>query len=237
MKIEILKELGLSENESLVYITLLKEKSCNASRLAKLAKINRSTVYLELDNLKEKGLVSYLIKNSKRFYFPSDPEKFIEILNEKKEKFENILPQLKELHKSIDPFKIEIFEGKEGIKTFYQDIYSTVKEFFVIGATGKAGEILKFEYPHLVKKFLKSNIKEKALANISAKAFMESHPSANLEIKYIPKKYEAKVTTIIYENKIALQSLQENSIYVVLIKDEFLYQTYKNQFDLLWSFL
>jgi len=230
-----LKEFGLNDNEIQIYLELLKQKSSTASNLAKLSKINRTTAYLELENLMKLGLVSYIIKNSKRYYQTSSPNKLIEILDSKKAKIESVLPQLKSLHQVIEPFKIEVFEGKEGIKTFYQDILNNAKEVLAFGVTGKAMEILEFAYPHFLKKFMKANIKEKALANISAKKKMGSHPRTHLKIKYLPEEYNAEVTTIIYNDKIAIQSLQKENIYVVIIKDKLLYETYKNYFNFMWK--
>ena len=230
-----LKEFGLNDNEIKIYLELLKQKSATASKLAKLSKINRTTAYLELENLMKLGLVSYIIKDSKRYYQTASPNKLIDILESKKSKIKSILPELKSLHQTIEQFKIEIFEGKEGIKTFYQDILNNTKEVLAFGVTGKAMEILKFSYPHFLKKFIKANIKEKAIANLSSKKIMSSHPRTHLKIKYLPKKYKAEVTTIIYNNKIAIQSLQKDNIYVVIIKDKLLYESYKNYFDYMWE--
>jgi|SRR3989338_1903424 len=231
-----LEKFGLSNKETKVYLELLREKSCTPVKLAKLTKLNRTTVYLQLENLIKLGLVSYVIKESKRYYHASPPEKLINILSEKKELIENILPELKSLHSTKQIVNMETFEGKEGIKTFYQDILNTAKEFYVIGATGKAIEVLEFSYPHFLNKFIKSNIKEKALANYDSKNIMEkTHPKKFLEIRYLPKENESYVTTIIYGEKVAIQSLQKENIYVIIIKDKLLSKTYKNYFDILWQ--
>ena len=235
MEEEILRDLGLNERETNVYLALLKEKSCTASKLAKLAHVHRTTTYLELENLMRKGLVSYVIKDSKRYYQASPPEKFIEILEEKKRNFEAVLPKLKGLHQTSQQFSVEVFEGKEGVKTFYQDIYNTAKEFLVFGATGKATEVLKYSYPHFLEKFIKKNIKERALANFQARKIMESHPKTHIKVKYLPEKYKAEVTTLIYNGKVAIQSLQEQSIYVVVISDKLLYESYKKYFEFMWE--
>lgn len=232
---KVLKDLGLNEREVQVYIALLKEKSCTASKLAKIAKINRTTTYLELENLMKLGLVSYVIKDSKRYYQVAPPEKFIEIIDEKKKKFKEILPKLKNLQKTPQPFSIEVFEGKEGIKTFYQDIYNSAKEFLVLGATGKATEVLEYSYPHFINKFVKRKIKERAIANTNAKEIMSKHPKKYFQVRYLSKKFDAMVTTIIYKEKVAIQSLQKNNIYVVIISDNLLYKTYKNYFECLWK--
>lgn len=235
MEEDVLKELGLNEREAKVYLTLLKEKRSTASKLAKQSKLNRTTTYLELENLMKRGLVSYVIKDSKRYYQSAPPEKFIDILEEKKKSFEVILPKLKSLHQISQPFSIEVFEGKEGIKTFYQDIYNSSKEFLVFGATGKATEVLQYSYPHFLEKFIKRNIKERVLANSQAKKIMEAHPKSHVLVKYLPEKYMADVTTIIYNGKIAIQSLQEENIYVVVISDKLLYNSYKSYFEFMWA--
>lgn len=63
----------------------------------------------------------------------------------------------------------------------------------------------------------------------------KNHPKEFLEIKYLPKEYKSYVTTIIYGDKVGIQSLQEDNIYVTIIKDKMLAKTYKNYFDILWK--
>jgi len=232
-----LKEFGLNEKESSIYLQLLKEKSCTASKLAKLTKLNRTTAYLELDNLMKKGLVSYIVKDSKRYYQPTSPDKLIEILDSKKAKIEAILPHLKSLHKTTEPFKFELYEGKEGIKNLYQDILNNAKEVLAFGVTGNAVEVLKFEFPHFVKKYLKANITARYLANESSKNLLKTLPKTKVKIRYLPKRYSSEITTILYNNKIAIQSLIKEDLFVLLITNKKLYEGYKNYFEFLWNSL
>lgn len=232
---EILKEIGLNGKEAKIYLELLKEKSQTASKIAKLTKINRTTAYLELENLMKLGLVSYTIKNSKRYYQPASPEKLVEILETKKKKIISVLPKLKSFQQNEELFKIEIYEGKEGLKTFYQDILNNAKEVLAFGVTGLAFEILDFEFPHFIKLCKKKNIKARYIANKDSERLLKKLPKNFVKIKYLENKYNAKVTTIIYSNKVAIQSLQNEKIYITLIKDKNLYETYKNYFMLMWS--
>jgi sugar-specific transcriptional regulator TrmB len=233
---EILQELGLNEKEATIYLKLLEEKNCTASKLAKLTKLNRTTSYLELENLKNRGLVSFVIKDSKRYYQAASPDKLLEILDTQKAKIKEILPSLKNLHKSIEPFKFEVFEGKEGIKTFYQDILnSKTKEVLSFGVTGNAFEILKFDFPHFVKKYEKAGLTARYLANDSAKKLLEPLSKSKVKIKYLPKEYSSEITTVIYSDKIAIQSLVQGNLFVVLISDKKLYEGYKNYFEFMWK--
>jgi HTH-type transcriptional regulator, sugar sensing transcriptional regulator len=233
--IKELQEIGLNENEAKVYLQVLKDQGDTASSIAKRAKINRTTTYLELNKLLEKGLVSYLIKNKRKYFQAVEPEKLIEILDEKKNKISKILPQLKNMHKSVNPFKIEILEGKEGIKNLYQQIIKESKEACAFGVTGNAFNILKFEFPHLIKKTKESGLKLRYLANANAKKKLNKLPKTFVQIKYLPKVITSNVTTIIFNDKIAIQSLVKENIFVTIIADKPLNQGYKNYFEYMWK--
>lgn len=232
---EILQEIGLNEKESKIYLELLKQKSATASKIAKLTNINRTTAYLELEILMKRGLVNYTIKDSKRYYQPASPKKLIEILDTKKKKIKSILPQLESLHETQEHFKVETYEEKEGLKTFYQDILNNANEVLAFGTTGLAFEILEFEFPHFIKDCKKKGIKARYISNKDAKKQLSKLPKQLVKIKYLDKKYTAKVTTLIYKNKVAIQSLQKNKIYITVTTDKNLYETYKNYFEFMWA--
>jgi len=98
---EVLKEIGLNEDESKVYVALLKEGSSLASNISKSTKINRSHTYKILDELIEKGFVSYAIKNNTRYYNPISPEKILDLIREKEFKLKEELPKLINLFNPI----------------------------------------------------------------------------------------------------------------------------------------
>jgi len=231
---QTLYDCGLNEREVRTYLALLKLDTATASHIAKIAKINRTTAYLELENLLDKGLVSYSIKENKRFYKAASPKKLVEYIDNKKQRVEQILPSLNQLQSPKTHTNALTYEGKEGIRTFYLDVLESAEDFFVLGATGKALEALKFEYPHVMKQFEKTKITEYALANLSAKKSMQQHPK-NVKTRYLPKTMRAEVTTVIYAGKVAFHSLQEDNFYVVIIEDEALNRTYKQLFDWLWN--
>jgi HTH-type transcriptional regulator, sugar sensing transcriptional regulator len=233
--IQEIQEIGLNENEAKVYLQVLKDQGETASTIAKRAKINRTTAYLELNNLIEKGLISYIIKNNKKHFQAVDPKKLLDIIEEKKNKISKILPQLKNMHKSIEPFKIEVLEGKGGVKTLYAQIISESKEAFAFGVTGSAFDILKFEFPHLLKKAKESELKLYYLANKSAERKLSELPEKFVQIKYLPKKVSSEVTTIIFNDKVAIQSLVKENVFVTILTDKSLSDGYKSYFRFLWD--
>ncbi|MCA9495631.1 MAG: hypothetical protein KC589_01710 [Nanoarchaeota archaeon] len=235
MNIEIFKELGLNEREIHVYINLIKEGELTASKIATFTKINRTTVYLELNNLIEKGLVNSVIKNSKKYFSGVSPEKLLDILEERKRKVEEAITELNLMKKSQKKAKVQYFEGKEGVKNLYLDAIKENKDICVFGGTGLGFKAFKFYYPQIYRQVKKTNIKGKMIVNSGTKEDFDFYKEYNTQIKYMPKEFSSKVTTIIYANKVALQSLQEDNIYFLLIEDKNLADSYRNTFEFMWQ--
>jgi sugar-specific transcriptional regulator TrmB len=235
MDVLILRNAGLSEHEARVYAKLIEYNLCTASALAKLVHLNRTTTYLQLDRLKDLGLVSYVIKNGKRYFQPANPEKLIEILNERKRKIEEIMPSLKMLHTFTPEYNIEVYEGKEGIKTFYEDILKIGKDFCAFGVTGKAFDVLEYSFPHFVEKGKKAKIHARYIANVSARKALKAGLNPNFKIKYLSDEFSAEVTTIIYGKKVAIQSLVKEQIFVIVISHSATSKSYQAYFEFLWN--
>ena len=82
--LEPLEKAGLTQNEAKIYYFLLKEKHSTVTDIAKRTGIHRRSAYDVLMRLSDKALVSYLIDEGAKKYFPSNPNRINEILEEKK---------------------------------------------------------------------------------------------------------------------------------------------------------
>ena len=60
-----LEKLGLNKNEAKVYYALMQKNQATASELVKLLGMHRSMIYDNLERLVDKGLVSFVIKETK----------------------------------------------------------------------------------------------------------------------------------------------------------------------------
>ena len=83
---EILQELGLSEAEAKVYLALLETGSTLAGQIIKKTGLHRGTTYQILQRLKEKGLVSSIIKGKKQYFEPASPDRLMDVLKERQDK-------------------------------------------------------------------------------------------------------------------------------------------------------
>lgn len=235
-----LSELGLTDHEITVYLALIELNESLASTIAEKIRLNRTHTYDILESLISKGLVSYVIKNNRKYFKATHPNKLLESIKEKekylKQQEENIkqlIPQLLSLKQPTEEkTKVEIFHGKEGIKTIYNDILRKTKKYYVLGATGKIAEIMQFYFPHHEKERIKKRIKLKLLFNESARGKDIATKRDYAEIRFLPSEYSSPVPITIYNNRIVTLIWTEPLAIVVDNKE--VANTYQQYFDLLW---
>ena len=145
MNTKILEEIGLTQTEIKIYLTLLKIGQSTTTHIVRDARIHASKVYEFLDRLIQKGLVSYVIKANKRYFTASEPRMLKELLIEKQRKIQEqekdiakLIPELNKLKLEEDGrIKAEIYEGLRGVKSIYEKILTTLEKNdtqYIIGA-------------------------------------------------------------------------------------------------------
>ena len=104
---EALKSIGLTEGESKVYLGLLSVGTSSVGPIIDKSGVSASKVYIILDKLVNKGLVSIIVQKAGKQFTPASPERLVELLGEEEEKIKknrervkNVLPHLNLLRNS-----------------------------------------------------------------------------------------------------------------------------------------
>jgi len=236
---QALIEIGLSGNEAEIYLALLNLGPSLVSKVVEKTGINRTNIYDRIERLIDKGLVSYVIKNNRKYFCAAEPKRILRFLEEKKDKVEKekelinkLLPELEKIKPMPKDETVEVFEGKEGLKTILENIIESKQNILTYGSEGNFSRILKFYFTHYLKKLEKSKINMKVIFNYddTKKPFEWKFA----EVKYIPKEYKSPTETTIYGNKVVIFILTEEPR-AVLIKSKTTAEAYKNYFNLLWK--
>jgi sugar-specific transcriptional regulator TrmB len=244
MEKAVLKEIGLSKNESKVYLALLKLGSETVLEISKKSNVHRANVYDVLGKLIEKGLVSYVVKKGKRLYQATEPDKLLDMLRESKEEIERkeqmvntILPRLA----AIKPLfgkksQVTILEGIEGIKTIFEQKIKDKVINYVIGA---------YTEPYILESYLqrwhhrrvKAKILDKMLfKHNEKKRAKELNKLPYTECKYLPKQaFASPVAINIWGDKVALVIGLEEEPLAILIENESIAKDFLEYFNLLWG--
>ncbi len=232
MDLEILKQSGLTHNESLIYKALLKIGPSLAGQISRKTGLHRRSVYDTVEMLIQKGLVGYILKNNRKFFEPSNPEKFLDILKQKEDSIKEILPNMIKLyHQTQEKQETNFYKGNLGLKTVFEDqLKGNIKEILVIGAFQGAEEILPYYFKWFNKERIKKKIKFKM---IYYKVRKEKIPFS--EIKYLPEKYGSPMAINIYGDKVALILWSKDNPLAIVIKNKEMSEGYKRHFELLWK--
>ncbi len=136
MDTQILEEIGLTNGEIKAYLALLKLGSSSTGPIAKESGVSRSKLYVILDKLEKKGLVSHVEQDGVRHFQSADPVKVKDFIKERKdrlkkldENFDKFLPQLEAFHAEAGRVQsVKVYQGFKGMKTAHEFIYRKLKK-------------------------------------------------------------------------------------------------------------
>lgn len=245
-----LEQIGLKEKEIKVYLAILKLGASPAQSIAAETTIKRTTVYLVLEKLKQIGLIGEIIDKNKKAFFAEKPEKLLKIIREKKrniekeeERVKEILPQLEKILKNKNISSSEEichYQGKEGIWNIVENYLKSRKDLYIF-FPGKTYEHLGL--PRILTDVTKKRRqigKTKAYIitdyHTQNKKFFHEEDTDFREIRFLPEISSFDSGILIYDQKIALVSLQE-PYSSILIKNPEIYFLVKFMFDIIWRSL
>ena len=241
MTLSILKEIGLTPGEIKIYEALLDLGSSPVSKIHERTGLERRSVYDVLNKLIEKGFITYSVENKKKNYKVSNPHRIVSFLEEKEASVrirkEEI--KIKELPALLEKFKetkqnvsAEIYRGKEGIKTIFEDMLHYNHNYFIGGGYyiidkmpffwqhyNKRRIALKVHWHNLVR----YEIKEKLIKD---RFFHE---------KVLPKEFSgAPAAIFIYGNKVA-NVVWGDEFFAFVIENKEIAGNYKKYHAYLWE--
>jgi sugar-specific transcriptional regulator TrmB len=227
MKEEALRALGLSDKEIKIYLANLQLGTSLVQDIAKYANLNRTSTYDILSSLEKQGYVSYVIKSGKRYYQATHPDKLIELIKEKEILVKKALPELRAIKETIiKKPTVEVYTGKEGLKSIFEDILRANKDFVCIASKIHLSKLFQFYFPYFVERRIKQGIKVKLISDD-----IPYDKKANYKI--IKKQFKTAIW--VYSDKIAMISLEEKEPIGIIIQEKNFVDTYRLIFDMLWE--
>jgi len=239
-----LEEIGLSDKEAKVYVSLLQVDHDSVLDLSKRTEVNRTTIYPVLESLAKKGLVSEIQIDKKVHYKAEPPERLETYVERRKLNFEeqskrlkDIVPQLKSIQReSGERPVVKYFEGTNGIMSALQEFYLNYKEGgmnYMIYPRDLTEEIFKDEER---KKFIEMRKGKK----ITAKAIYTRKdgdlPEAidSQRVRIDQEKYPINTDIQIYDDYVSISTLGGN-LSSILIKNKDFAVTLKSLIDLVFD--
>ncbi len=236
MEIKELEKAGLTKNQSLVYLSLLKRGSTGTQNIIKDSGLHRSRVYDSLEILIKMGLVSYVIKGFKKYFQASSPENLLKDIDEKRMVIENLLPKLKQLENTEkEEINASIYKGKEGLKTIHLEMLKENGDIYVLNAKGLIFEELPYFIPNFEKERIKKRIKFICLFdNENIKNKLIKKPL--FKGKVLPKDIVSNSVVNIFGNKVAIVLWKEKYPTGFMINNKEIADSFRKWFKLIYKF-
>jgi sugar-specific transcriptional regulator TrmB len=235
MNQKFLEEAGLTSTEARIYLALLEKGSSRAGEITRHTGVHRRNVYDAVERLIEKGLVSYIKTNNRRYFEAAPPERFLALLKEKEENIKQMMPELQLLGRlSEEKKEVVFFRGKQAIKTVFEDQIKEGKPIMVFGNAVNVNEIVKYYFPHFDKQRIEKSIGVRMLFDESARKEEQLKKIPLSEIRFLKKGSKAPVSTNIYSNKVSIIVWEANPK-AILITEPALSQSFAAYFELMWK--
>jgi len=235
--------LGFSQKEASVYLALLELGKRTVTPVARMANINRTTVYDILDSLAAKGLVSVSGKEPLQEYVAESPEKILSMVETQIKKdqanlqqAQNLIPQLKSLHNVTDRPKVMFYEGKQGMEQVYGDTLTSHETILAYANVNEMHAAMPDYFPKYYQRRTKKGIHIRAII-----------PSNKAGIERVNKdKEEARESALVPENKVYFSpeiNIYDNKIMIaswkeklgIIIESKEIATAMKTIYELAWA--
>lgn len=236
MDTQILEDIGLTNAEIKVYLSLLELGTATAGPIIERSNLQSSVVHMTLNKLIDKGLASFVKEGQRKHYQAANPKHIIEFINEKKNRFEAALPELLLKQKTAkEKPEATVFRGIRGIKELlFELLEAGGKEHHTFGSSVKSLMMGDAWWKSYHKKRVEKRIHAKLMFNESLREWMSSSGYKNAEVKFTKAGFEPLTETIIRNDKIGIIIWTDKPIGVV-IHNKAAADSYDKFFDVMWK--
>ena len=236
--LKLLEKTGFTEKEAKVYLSLLELGQADVSDIAKKSELKRSIIYVLLEGLIKRGYVNEVLNKKINTYQATDPSVILSRLKSVTKDFSDMIPILRTLHNQGDKRpKISYLENNDAIWNMYEEMNQSKEALFI-----SSYEKLEKVFPkiteqwtkHLKKKLLPIKGRHLIANNKFDLETMKKFIDVGQEARYLPDVSNFKMDFALYENKLAITSLEEKP-FAVVIESAGLVESLKTIFEIAWS--
>lgn len=230
--IKQLKEVGLKQNESEIYLYLLQNGLSTPPQISKGTSIARTNCYNILNTLKEKDIINKQTKGKKKVYIARDPKSLKLSLERKIESLEKLVPDLEALYVTVkNKPTFRFFDGWKEVREIY-NITLSAKEVYATGSTEKLLEIENGFFENYLKQVKKKGVNFfdllKKSENEKSSDLIKNVAGELYSVKFLPENFTGEITDIlVWDDNLALIALEE-PIFGTIITNKPFAETFKN---------
>ena len=244
MKSEKLEKIGLTRNESIVYLTLIKIGTSKSGDILKESGLNSGKIYEIFESLLKKGLISESAINNVKHFTASPPVQLLKYIDSKKkcikeqeEWIHQMLPDLNKLRNfNINFSKSITYVGYKGIITATEEAFEQINskdEIIAMGVTNEKESKYNNFWINLNRKRVKRKIKTRLLFSDKGNLMDIYRKMPLTKIRLIDGFTPSAVT--VFGKRIVHISNYREPFSCILIYDKNIAFSFTNFFNELWE--
>ena len=232
--IELLKSIGLTQNEIEVYLDLLKNKASSAYSVALRINQHRSSVYDAIRKLQQKGFIVEIQEKNKKLYQTKEYTAIEEYLKQKQAELKGIEPFLKEIANTEMPEgAISVSYGLTRLRAAFSSIFDLKQEILIWILPKNVNEVLgEWFLKEIGETIVKKEIPTKIIYSEYFDIMKEITKNPFTEVKYINE--DTNIFTIICKDLVFLIVLAD-PITVIEMKNIDIAEGFKSRFYTFWA--
>ncbi|EKD78805.1 MAG: Transcriptional regulator, TrmB [uncultured bacterium] len=238
-----LEKLGLTKNETAVYLALLNIGLTSAGAIVKKTKLHRMLVYTALDHLIDLHLVSFVYRNNRKNWQASDPSALLDQMSRQTQLARAIIPDLKNMQKrSSENLEVKILYGHNGFTTNLEELVRrAAKDDHVLRIVGGAQADYFYDaiaewYPQYLALLKKYRVAKWQISpDSNSKAFKEKFArEKKTKLKTLRHGLGSPTLTRITSGMVSIE-IYTKDIVIIQIYNAAVAQGYLDYFGLLWK--
>jgi sugar-specific transcriptional regulator TrmB len=238
-----LEKLGISLKEGRVYLFLMaREAEVGTSKIIQGTGLHGQYVYSALESLEKKGLVKHVVKNGRKKWSGSPPNRISSLVEEKRMVANRVEDELKQLFTKSAAQEFEVFQGEE---QFLINEFAMLEEapengtLDIIGGEGDQFRTLLGEERRSYNAVgIEKKIQIRFIGTKEQEEYLKKVKASReyFEYKILPGFNKSNVSTSIHTSVLLFQ-VYGNPLLVFKIKSKNIADNYRTFFDSLWNML
>lgn len=248
-----LTQFGLSQQQAEIYVFVLRRGSVRINEIAQSLSIPRSSIYENLKNLTELGLIEEIKEDSHKRIQAYPISTLKHMYAEQIQKLEQMSDELTDTQAKLEalgtnPAKKSItmryYNGVSGARQLFWNSLKTSKEVFVMSSFGRSEFVGSKFYQQFVSASRDNEIRERVLVNpsrqvrelITRDAGTDLARTSVDQMRTIPaEKLQINGETLMYNDTYAHIYLDADEIIGFEIESREFCETQRAMFELLWN--
>lgn len=240
----LLEKIGLTRNESAVYLALARKGTAKVGSILSSAGLNSGKIYEILDALKRKGIVSESVIDGVKHYTAGPPARLLDYVETKKkalaedeQALQQAIPELERLRKQeIKAVRSFTYTGIEGIKTAAHEALDALQEgdeILGMGITSLKDKAFNDFWLRFGNERVKRRIKARHIYS-ERSAFLNAYKNIKLTEHKVLEGV-TPVTVDVFGDEIVLILNYNAPASCILIYDTNTAKSFRNFFEGLWE--